>query len=276
MPVQWVCRPGPEFRGYCGLVASGEVYPGMAVQVLPSGQPTLIKRIVTADGDLAFAFAGQSVTLTFADEIDASRGDVVAEIGPPAPVTKRLCARLVWIGTDALVPGRTYLLKLAAATVKATIEPGLQVVDLDTHNCAPAERLVTNDIGTAVIGLDRRISADRYVDTTDTGSFILINPESFETIGMGIVEAVHPSERRTATPRTTLHDLMRATETHARSVAKAISWRATGSLDTFIVAIAITGSSRLAGGVALAEVVTKTGLYYFHERIWALVPWGKR
>ena len=277
MPVQWVCRPGPEFRGYCGLVASGEVYPGMAVQVLPSGQPTLIKRIVTADGDLAFAFAGQSVTLTFADEIDASRGDVVAEIGPPAPVTKRLCARLVWIGTDALVPGRTYLLKLAAATVKATIEPGLQVVDLDTHNCAPAERLVTNDIGTAVIGLDRGISADRYVDTTDTGSFILIDPESFETVCMGVVEAVHPGEGRTPTPRTrTLHDLMRATETHARSVAKAVSWRATGSLDTFIVAIAITGSSRLAGGVALAEVVTKTGLYYFHERIWALVPWGKR
>jgi sulfate adenylyltransferase subunit 1 (EFTu-like GTPase family)/uncharacterized membrane protein len=247
------------------------------VQVLPSGQPTLIKRIVTADGDLAFAFAGQAVTLTFADEIDASRGDVVAEIGPPAPVTNRLCARLVWIGTDALIPGRTYLLKLAAATVKATIEPGLQVVDLDTHNCAPAEHLVTNDIGTAVIGLDQGISADRHVDSTDTGSFILIDPESFETVCMGIVEAVHPGERRTPTPRTTtLHDLVRATETHARSVAKAISWRATGSLDTFIVAIAITGSSKLAGGVALAEVVTKTGLYYFHERIWALVPWGKR
>jgi sulfate adenylyltransferase subunit 1 len=169
MPVQWVNRPGPEFRGYCVLVASGQVYPGMAVQVLPSGQRTIIERIVTAGGDLPYASAGQAVTLVFADEIDASRGDVVAEVGPPAEVTNRLSARLVWIGADALVSGHTYLLKLAAATVRATIEPGLQVVDLDTYNCAPAQCLVANDIGAAIVGLDRCIAADRYRQHRSSG-----------------------------------------------------------------------------------------------------------
>lgn len=101
--------------------------------------------------------------------------------------------------------------------------------------------------------------------------------KSFETVGMGIVEVIHPGDCLSQAPRAkTLHNLIRAAETHTRSVAKAVSWRVTGSLDTFIVAVAITGSSKLAGGVALAEVLTKTGLYYVHERMWALVRWGRR
>jgi sulfate adenylyltransferase subunit 1 (EFTu-like GTPase family)/uncharacterized membrane protein len=277
MPVQWVNRPDPTFRGYCGLIAGGEVYPGMPVQVLPAGQRTQVERIVTANGDLARACAGQAVVLTFADEIDASRGDVVAEIGPPAPVTNRLCARIVWIGQEALVPGRPYLLKLAAAMVTATVEPGLRLIDLETHQSAPADHLAANDIGTAVVALDRPVAVDRYADSRETGSFILIDPESFDTVGMGIVEATSLKEDRALVRRLSrLSELGRATETHARSIAKAISWRVTGSLDTFVVAVVITGSSKLAGGVALAEVLTKTGLYYFHERIWALIPWGSR
>jgi sulfate adenylyltransferase large subunit len=277
MPIQWVNRPNAEFRGYCGLIASGELYPGAPVQVLPSGRRTQIKRIVTADGDLARAVAGQSVTLTFSDEIDASRGDVVAELGEPAPVTDRFSARLIWFDEELLEPGRPYILKLAAATANATIQPELHVIDLGTLRSARTDRLGSNDIGIAVVQLDRRVAADRYADNPSTGSFILIDAESYNTVAIGMIETTHPGENPNC-PRgkATLKDFIRATETHSRSIAKAISWRATGSLDTFLVAVVITGSSKVAGGVALAEVLTKTLLYYLHERMWALIRWGKR
>jgi sulfate adenylyltransferase large subunit len=277
MPIQWVNRPDSRFRGYCGLIASGEVFPGMAVQVLPSGQRTQIARIVTSHGDLTGAVTGQAVCLALSDEIDASRGDVLAAIGPATPVTDRLGVRLVWIGAEALAPDRPYLLKLAAAAVKAAVEPLLHVVDLETNQSAAADRLLTNEIGTAMVRLDRLVAADRYANNRETGSFILIDPETHDTVGLGIIETISPPGGQTVPRRTTtLSSVIRATETHARSIAKAISWRATGSFDTFIVAALITGSSKLAGGVALAEVLTKTALYYAHERIWGLIQWGKR
>jgi bifunctional enzyme CysN/CysC len=114
MPVQWVNRPDSRFRGYCGLIASGEVRPGLPVQVLPSGQRTRVARVVTMDGDLSYGRASQAVTITLSDEIDATRGDLLVSADAPAPVNDRLGARLVAIGTEALVPGHTYLLKLAA------------------------------------------------------------------------------------------------------------------------------------------------------------------
>jgi bifunctional enzyme CysN/CysC len=275
MPVQWVNRPDSRFRGYCGLIASGDVRPGMPVQVLPSGQLTHVARVVTMDGDLAYGRAGQAVTLTLSDEIDASHGDLLVGADAPAPVTDRLGARLVAIGTAALVPGHAYLLKLAAATVMAKIEPGLQVIDLETHRYRAAGNLAVNDIGTAVITLDRPLAADRYADCQETGSFILIDP--CDTVGLGIVETIEPARAHGSTRNgMRLSDLIRATETHGRSVAKAISWRATGSLDTFVVAAVITGSLTSAGGVALAEILTKTVLYYVHERVWALIAWGRR
>jgi sulfate adenylyltransferase large subunit len=278
MPVQCVIRPDPNFRGYGGLIGGGSVRPGMPVQILPSGQRTHISRIVTADGDLALAIAGQAVTLTFMDEVDASRGDVIAEVGRPAPVTKRFAARLVWTGHDALIPGRAYLLKLAASTVYATIERPFLVVDLDTHRYAAADGIRTNDIASITVQLDRPLALDRYVSNKDTGSFILIDPETDDTVAMGIVEATHADGNRSVVlPKTTTFtDLIRATETHGRSLTKAVSWRAAGSLDTFVVAILITGSSRVAGSVALAEILTKTLIYYLHERAWAAIRWGKR
>jgi sulfate adenylyltransferase large subunit len=278
MPVQCVIRPDSNFRGYCGLIAGGTVRPGMPVQILPSRQRTHIERIVTADGDLRLAIAGQAVTLTFMDEIDASRGDVIADVGRPAPVTRRFSARVVWIGQDALIPSRPYLLKLAASTVYATLEPPMLVVDLDTRKYGPTDGLRTNDIGSVTVQLDRLLTLDRYASNKETGSFILIDPESNDTVGMGIVDVTHHDGNRcVVVPKaTTLTDLVRATETHGRSFVKAISWRATGSLDTFIVAVLITGSSKVAGSVALAEIMTKTVIYYLHERAWAAIRWGKR
>jgi sulfate adenylyltransferase subunit 1 (EFTu-like GTPase family) len=185
---------------------------------------------------------------------------------------------VVWIGQDALVPGRPYLLKLATSTVYATIEPPLLVVDLDTRKYGPADGLRTNDIGSVTVQLDRLLTLDRYASNKETGSFILIDPESNDTVGMGIVDVTHhDGNRDVVVPKaTTLTDLVRATETHGRSLVKALSWRATGSLDTFIVAVLITGSSKVAGSVALAEIMTKTVIYYLHERAWAAIRWGKR
>jgi len=274
MPVQYVNRPDSTFRGYCGLIASGNMYPGMPVQVLPSGQRTHIARIVTADGDLAHARAGQAVTVTLSDDIDASRGDLISDCDLPPAVVDRVDARLVWIGPDALVPGRSYLMKLATLTATAKIEQPLRIVDLETNRSAAAECLAANDIGTAVLKLDRVMTADRYAGCRDTGGFILIDPDTGDTIALGIIDAV---KLPTVDPaKANLPHLIRSTETHARSIVKAISWRATGSLDTFVIAALVTGNSKLAGGVALGELLTKTALYYAHERAWALVPWGKR
>lgn len=278
MPVQCVNRPDPRFRGYCGLISSGDVCAGMPVQVLPSGQRTHVARIVTPDGDLSHALAGQSVTLTLSDEIDASRGDVLVGTDAPVKVTARIRVRLVAIGTEPLGPDRLYLFKLAAATVNARIEPGFRVIDLETHAYRDAAELVVNDIGAAIITLDRPLAVDVYAHCRETGSFILIDPESCDTVGMGIVWNTQPAQAISLAQnnKTTLSDLIRATETHGRSLVKAISWRATGSLDTFVIAAVITGSSTLAGVVALAEILTKTALYYIHERVWALIRWGKR
>jgi sulfate adenylyltransferase large subunit len=273
MPVQCVNRPDSTFRGYCGLITSGEVRVGMAVQVLPSGQCSHVARIVTADGDLPHACACQSVTVTLSDDIDVSRGDVISGCTLAPAVTDRFDARLVWIGPDALVPGRSYGIKLGTATATATIERPLRVIDLKTNRSAVANSLVANDIGMAVVRLDRLIAADHYSDFRDTGSFILVDSETCDTVALGIIEGVESSALGTC--KANLVHLLRSSESHVRSVAKAISWRATGSLDTFLIAALITGNLKLAGGVALSEILTKTALYYLHERAWALIPWGR-
>ena len=274
LPVQYVNRPDSTFRGYCGMITGGEIWPGMPVQVLPSGQRTRIARIVTADGDLALAVAGQAVTLTLSDDVDVSRGDVISDGAAPVSVADRFDARLVWIGPDALTPGRSYVIKLATATAMATVEPPVQVVDLQSNQSAPAAALAANDIGTATLRLDRFVAAERYADSRDTGSLILVDPETCDTIALGIIEAVKAPAARAATPK--LLDLVRSAETRARSAAKAFTWRATGSLDTFMLTALIAKNLHIAVGVALAEVLTKTVLYYIHERAWTLVRWGRR
>jgi sulfate adenylyltransferase large subunit len=282
MPVQYVNRPDSTFRGYCGLVAGGEVWTGMPVQVLPSGRRTHVARIVTADGDLVHAVAGQAVTVTLSDDVDVSRGDVIADGVSAAAVADRFDARLVWIGPEALAPDRSYVMKLATATATATIESPVFAVDLETNRSSAAAGLAANDIGTATVRLDRLVMMDRYADGRDTGSFILIDPETCDTVALGTIEAVKPvaagmPDRKQADrpAKRDLLDLVRAAESRGRSAVKAVTWRATGSVDTFVLTALITGNLHVAGGVALAEIVTKTTLYYLHERAWMLVPWGR-
>jgi sulfate adenylyltransferase large subunit len=279
MPIQWVSRPNADFRGYSGLIARGQVHAGMAVKVLPSGRVTRIARIATFDGDLERAATGRSVTLTFADHVDASRGDVVVGIEAAPTLTDRIAARLFWIGSEPIEPGRRYLLKLATTTVAAKIEPDVKVFDLDARRLIAAAAIAHNEIGLGTLTIDRPIAVDRYAECKDTGSFILIDPETYDTVGMGCVEGVIGARSAAAARKRTAvvgGSLARWTETHARSLAKAVSWRATGSLDTFVVAFVITANPKIAGSVAVTEILTKIAIYYLHERVWALVPWGKR
>jgi sulfate adenylyltransferase large subunit len=283
MPVQWVNRPDPDFHGCSGLIASGEVYVGMPVKIFPAGGVTRVARIATFDGDLGRATAGRSVTLTFTDRLDASRGDMVAAVERAPVVTQRVRARIFWMKDRPLVRDQNYLIKLATSTATACVEAGLSVIDLDTRRAVTAESIGPNEVGHCTLTFDRAIALDRYEDCRDTGSFILIDPESFDTVAMGCVEEITPRQSRsrlaTWLPKragAVSGKLTRWTETHARSFVKAVSWRATGSLDTFVVTFVISGSTKLAGSVALTEILTKILIYYGHERIWALVPWGKR
>jgi len=290
LPIQLVNRPSPDFRGYSGRIAGGEVHPGMPVRIVPSGQISCVDRIVTFGGDLERATAGQSVTITLADEVDASRGNMIAALGAEPPTTDRLAARVVWMGKDALVPGRSYLIKVASATATAMVEPAIKVFDLDTRASTTTDRLFINDVGDCVLTLDRPIAADAYAANKETGSFILIDPVSYDTVGMGLVQQPAAQPGRSGWLRKLIglaasampgrpHPGRPATaptrESRIRSIAKAISWRGTGSLDTFLVTLIITGNYTFAGSVAVSEIVTKVTLYYFHERIWSLIGWGK-
>jgi sulfate adenylyltransferase large subunit len=285
LPVQLVNRPTPDFRGYCGSIASGDVYAGMPVRVMPSGQTSCIARIVGFPDDIDRAIAGQSVTVTLADELDVSRGDVIADMAQPPAVTDRLAARVVWMGNEPLAPGRSYLIKLGTCSATATVEGKLRALDLDTREPRAVDRLFMNDIGDCVLTLDRTVAVDRYADSKDTGSFILIDPESFDTIGMGLVQDTPSAPDRMSGLRhwwpyakgkiAASRLSVRGKDSHFRSIAKAVSWRATGSIDTFIIALFITGSSLFAGSIAVTEILTKIMLYYAHERAWSFIPWGR-
>ena len=189
LPVQWVNRPSSEFRGFSGLIASGSVAPGDAVVVSPSGKRSPIARIVTADGDLPRAGEGQSVTLVLADEVDASRGAVIATADAPPTVTDTLDVRLFWAAESDLVPGASLWAKVGTVTANAVVKAVRSRIDPETGEAEPAERLSANDIGEVTLNLDREVAVDPYVDNRDTGSLILIDRETTDTAALGTVSA---------------------------------------------------------------------------------------
>jgi bifunctional enzyme CysN/CysC len=187
MPVQWVNRPNLDFRGFSGFIAAGVVAPGDRVKVLPSGRETLVDRIVTKDGDLPRAVAGQSVTLTLRDEVDVSRGDVLAAAGEPAGVADQFEATLVWFDDEPMLPGRPYLMKLGARTVAAQVNEPKYKINVNTLEHLAATRLELNEIGVCNLHLDAPIAFDPYVETKDLGGFILIDRISNRTVGAGML-----------------------------------------------------------------------------------------
>jgi bifunctional enzyme CysN/CysC len=189
MPVQRVNRPNPEFRGFSGLITSGTVRVGERLRVLPSGLASRVQRIVTADGDLAVAQAGQSVTLTLEDEIDVSRGDLMTAGDAPALLGDRCTATLVWMGEEPMLPGRRYLLKCGTRTVSAAVSALQYRIDVNTLEHQVADRLALNEIGAVVLSLDQPLAFDPYTRNRDTGGFILIDRISNQTVGAGLLQA---------------------------------------------------------------------------------------
>ena len=187
MPVQWVNRPNPEFRGYAGLIAAGTASAGDRVRVLPGGRESRIARIVAMPDDLAEAAAGQSVTLTLEDEIDVSRGDVIAAAVSPLEVADQFEATVVWMDEDALSPGRSYLLKVGARMAMAQVTAIKHRVNVNTLEKLAAKRLELNDIAVCNLSLDRPIAFEPYETNRDLGGFILIDRITNRTVGAGMI-----------------------------------------------------------------------------------------
>ncbi len=188
MPVQWVSRPNPDFRGFSGTVASGAVRPGDAVKVYPSEKAATVARVVTHDGDLDTAVAGQAVTLVLEEEIDVSRGDVLAtpESGPAT--TDRFAAHLLWMDKDPLLPRRRYLMKTGAKVTTAQVTDLRYRIHVDTMEHVAAKTLGLNEIGYCDFVLDQTVAFDSYRQVRETGGFILIDRFANGTVGAGMID----------------------------------------------------------------------------------------
>lgn len=187
MPVQWVNRPNLDFRGFAGLIAGGTIHPGDAVRILPSGRTSRVERIVALGGDLPQAVAGQSVTLTLADEVDCSRGDVIAAADAPPQAADQFRATIVWMDAADLLPGRAYWLKLGTQMVSAVVREPEHTIDVNTLARTSAKTLRLNDIGEAEIATDRALVFEPYADSRDLGGFILIDKATNATVAAGML-----------------------------------------------------------------------------------------
>ena len=187
LPVQWVNRPNLDFRGFAGLIASGIVHRGERVRVSPAGTISTVARIVTSDGDLESAVAGQSITLTLRDEIDVSRGDVISAADAPPEVADQFEAAVVWMHEQPMLRGRAYLMKIGTKTVTATVMPLKYKINVNTLEHLAATRLELNEIGICDLELDRAVAFDAYADNRATGAFILIDRMTNNTVGAGML-----------------------------------------------------------------------------------------
>ncbi len=188
LPVQWVNRPNLDFRGFSGTVASGTIKVGDPIKVLPSAQESTVRSIVTYDGDLDEAVAGEAITLTLDDEIDISRGDVIAGKDHPPEVADQFEAKVIWMHEDAMLPGRPYLFKTANKTIPGLVTDLKHKVNVNTLERTAAKKLELNEIGVCNIGLDSRIAFDAYGDNRETGAFIIIDRITNTTVGVGMID----------------------------------------------------------------------------------------
>ena len=202
LPVQWVNRPNPDFRGYAGTIASGVIRRGDAIVVAASGQRSAVARILAADREAEEAGAGEAVTLTLADEIDIARGDVLARPDARPEVADQFTAHLIWMSPERLLPGRSYLLKIGARTTPATVTELKHRIDVDNLDKLAAKTLALNEVGLANIATTMPVAYDPYVENRETGAFILIDRTTNETVAAGMIA----------------HGLRRATNIHRQGL----------------------------------------------------------
>ena len=221
MPVQWVNRPDLDFRGYAGRVAGGIVRPGDDVRVLPSGKQSKIARIVTMDSDLDEAVSGQSVTLTLTDEIDISRGDVIATSETPPEISDQFDTTIIWLSEEPMLPGRSYRMKTSSRLVSATVNAPKHKTDVNTLQKLPAKTLQLNEIGNCTLAVDRPIAFDSYNENRQTGSFILIDRMTNNTVGMGMINF---PLRRAANIHWQNLDINKAANAEQKGQSPAVLW----------------------------------------------------
>ncbi len=215
LPVQWVNRPNLDFRGFTGTVTQGSIRPGDAVRIVPGGATTTVARIVGFDGDAAGASAGEAVTICLADEVDCSRGSVIAAADAPPELADQFEATLVWMNDEMLVPGRSYWLKTGAVTVPAAVAAPKYAIDVNTLEHLAAKTLGLNHIGVATITTHRAIPFAPYAEDRALGGFILIDRDSNATVAAG---TLHFALRRSQNVHWQALDITR--EAHAANVGQ--------------------------------------------------------
>ena len=216
LPVQWVNRPNQAFRGYAGTVVSGSVRPGDHIVVAPSGAETRVDRIVTIDGDLDLAVAGQSITLTLADDLDVSRGDLLAHPDQPPGVADQFEATIIWMGEKPMLPGREYLMRIGGKTVTAAIAPLKYKLSMESLEHLAATRLKINEIGVCDIELGEAIAFDPYQENRDTGGFLLVDRITNNTVGAGLIHFALRRSHNISWQALSIDKQMRATTLHQR------------------------------------------------------------
>ena len=221
MPVQWVNRPNLDFRGFAGTVVSGTVEPGDKVRVLPSARDSRVARIVTMGGDLEKAVAGQSVTLTLEDEIDASRGDVFSSTDSLPEVADQFETTIIWMTDEPMLPGRPYWLKIGTKLVSATVTEPKYKVNVNTLEHLAAKQLTLNEIGVCNVSLDQPIAFDSYADNRDTGGFILIDRLTNSTVGAGLI---HFALRRSQNIHWQALDVNKAVRAQLKGQKSCVLW----------------------------------------------------
>ncbi len=221
MPVQWVNRPNADFRGFAGQIVGGRVVPGDQVRIAPSGKLSKIARIVTKGGDLSEAIAGQSVTLTLADEIDCSRGDVIAAAADAPEASDQFETTLIWMSDEPALPGRAYWLKIGARTVSATITEIKHKININTLEELAARVLELNEIAVCNISLDQQVPFDAYESNPDLGGFILIDRTSNATVAAGLI---HFALRRAQNVHWQSIDVTRIARAEIKNQKPAVFW----------------------------------------------------
>jgi bifunctional enzyme CysN/CysC len=221
MPVQLVSRPSSDFRGFAGTIAGGSVRPGEEIRVLPRDSRSTIERIVTYDGDLDEAVAGQAVTLTLTDEIDASRGDMIAAAEDPPGVADQFEATVVWMADDPMYRGRNYLMRIGSQLATATVAPLKYKLNVNSLEHVAASKLELNEIGVCDLELDRAVAFDPYDANRETGSFILVDRISNDTVGAGMIRF---ALRRSANLRWQAVDVDKEARAAAKGQQPSVLW----------------------------------------------------
>ncbi|MFJ5369988.1 sulfate adenylyltransferase subunit CysN [Bosea sp. CER48] len=282
LPVQWVNRPDLDFRGYAGTPVSGRVRVGDPVVALPSGRKSRVARIIGAAGDGAQVAAGQAATLTLEDDIDISRGDVIAAAETALPVGRGLTARLLWTGERAMIEGGQFLVKLATQSAGATVETLHHCIDIEGFRPQPAQSLRMNGIGLVTLRLDRPLVSLPYAQSHELGGFILIDRISNETVAFGFVEPGEGAPRQivgeggvlTRATRGVIRIVGRRGTPDRRAWLAAVSWRVLSTAGLFAAAFALTQNAPASLALAFGDILLRPALRALHMRLWRKVPAG--